>query len=147
MRFLLDEGLPVQLLGPLRLNHGCSFDHVDELGWKGKQDPFLIRDAANRDYQALIALDVNQLADPDECRDLKQSGLHHISLRQGSRIQGRKGVARIIASIVVAMPYVIEDLRSKTRQHVVEISLFAGSARHELLDPRREHERLPYWPR
>jgi hypothetical protein len=41
MRFLLDEGLPVQLLGPLRLNKPHEFHHVNELLWKGKQDQFL----------------------------------------------------------------------------------------------------------
>lgn len=137
----------MQLLEPLRLNHGSTFDHVDSIGWKGKKDPNLIRDAVKWDYEGLVVLDVNQLADPDECKELKQSGLHHVSLRQGSRVSGRTGVARVIGSLVAAMPYVIEDLIKATRQQVVEVSLLAATARHEIFDPRREHHRFPYWPR
>jgi hypothetical protein len=83
---------------------------VDELGWKGKLDHNLFRDAASRGFDGLIVLDVDQLADPDLCRALKASGLHHISLRQGRRVKGKAGVARVIASIIGAMPYVLADL-------------------------------------
>lgn len=37
MRVLVDEGMPVQVLPPLRLNKRHEFDHIDELKWKGKQ--------------------------------------------------------------------------------------------------------------
>lgn len=147
MLCLLDEGMPVQLLEPLRRNFGHTFDHVERVGWKGKQDRFLFHDARQRGYEALVALDVDQLADPDECKRLKDSGLHHISLRQGSRVQGRKGTARLIASVVVSMPYVLEDLDGVTAQRVVEIALLSGARRHEVFDPRRERSRYPYWPR
>jgi hypothetical protein len=39
MRVLVDEGMPVQVLEPLRLNRGHRFDHVNELRWKGIFDP------------------------------------------------------------------------------------------------------------
>jgi hypothetical protein len=147
MRLLVDEGVPVQVLDPLRRNHGHAFQHVDELGWKGKQDEFLFDDARKGGFDGLLALDVDQLADPDECKRLRRAGLHHVSLRQGSRVKGRKGVARIIASTVVAMPYVLEDLQGVQGQRVVEISLLSGSPRHETFDPRRDSKRFPYWPR
>jgi hypothetical protein len=103
--------------------------------------------AAARGYEALIALDVDQLADPDECKQLKDAGLHHISLRQGRRVSGRKRVARVIASIVVAMPNVLKELDGASGQRIVEITLLTGSKRHEIFDPRRERARYPYWPR
>jgi hypothetical protein len=31
-------------------------------------------------------------------------------------------------------------------QHLVEISLLAAGARHEIFNPRREGHRFPYWP-
>lgn len=146
MRLLLDEGMPVQLLEPLRLNTPHAFQHVDELRWKGKLDPDLFKDAATRGFDALVVLDVDQLADPELCRALKASGLHHISLRQGRRIKGKAGVARVIASIVGAMPYIVTELEEVDGQRLVEVALLAAGARHETFDPRRDRHRFPYWP-
>jgi hypothetical protein len=61
MRVLVDEAMPLQVLAPLRLNKGHSFDHVDDLHWKGKQDVPLFRDAASKGYEAVLTLDVAQL--------------------------------------------------------------------------------------
>jgi hypothetical protein len=146
MRLLLDEGMPVQLLEPLRLNRPHDFRHVDELKWKGKKDPYLFQDASSRGFDALIALDVDQLADPGLCKALKASGLHHLSLRQGRTVKGKAGVARVIASIVAAMPYILSDIDGAGGQRVVEIALLAATARHETYDPRREPQKFPYWP-
>lgn len=145
MRFLLDEGMPVQLLGPLRCNRGHDFDHVDDLGWKGKPDTFLFADAAKRGFDGIVTLDLDQLADQDEWRALKKSALHHVSLRQGRRVTGTAGVARIIGSVVVAMPYVLDELQPTGEQRIVEIAMLASGARHETFDPKRERNRYPYW--
>lgn len=145
MRFLLDEGMPVQLLSPLRLNTAHEFAHVDELLWKGKQDAFLFQDAAAGGYDAIATPDVDQLSDPQLCRSLRSSGLHHLSLRQGRTVQGRSGVARVIASIIVAMPYIVEELERAGGQRIVEVSLLAAGARHEIFDPAAESARYPYW--
>ncbi len=145
MRVLLDEGLPIQLLEPLRRNLGHEFQHVERLKWKGKQDPFLFRDAADRDFEAIIALDLDQLVDPGEWRALRDSRLHHISVRQGRTVQGKKGLARVMGSLIVAMPYVLEDLEAADGQRIVEVALLAATARHETFDPKRERSRYPYW--
>lgn len=146
MRLLLDEGLPVQLLEPLRLNRPHEVEHVDGLKWKGKLDPFLFPDAARRGFDAIVTLDLDQLTDPDLCRSLRDSGLHHISLRQGRRVRGKAGVARVIASLTVAMPYVLVELDAAAGQRIVEVALLTGDARHEIYDPDRERRRYPYWP-
>jgi hypothetical protein len=145
MHVLVDEGVPVQVIEPLRLNRGHQFDHVEGLRWKSKDDQPLFRDAAAKGYDALVTLDVDQLSDVEECRALKRSGLHHISLRQGRTVSGVAGVARVIGSIVAAMPYVLEDLETQGGQRVVELQLLAASSRHETFDPSREPERYPYW--
>lgn len=145
MRFLLDEAVPVQLLEPLRLNRGHDFDHVIGVGWAGKPDRFLFRDAANRKYDGLVTLDVNQLANKDEWRSLRDSDLHHISVRLGSRASGVAGTARVIASLVAAMPYVLDDLSAATGQRIVEVALLSAARRHESFDPTRERQRYPYW--
>jgi hypothetical protein len=146
MRVLLDEGMPVQLLDPLRINAPHHFEHVDELHWKGKKDHYLFQDAASRGFDGLLALDVDQLADPGLCKALKASGLHHLSLRQGRTVKGRTGIARVIGSIVAAMPYILTELEGMHEQRLVEISLLGATARHETFDPRRERQRFPYWP-
>jgi len=76
VRFLLDENVPVQLLAALRcILPAHDVDHVDILGWKGKQDRFLLPDAAAARYEALITIDRRQLDDPTELRAIRSSGL------------------------------------------------------------------------
>lgn len=145
MRVLVDEGMPVQVLAPLGCNRGHEFEHVETLKWKGRQDQSLFDAAAQRGYDAILTLDVNQLSDAGECRALRRSGLHHISLQQGRTVRGTKGVARVIASVVAAMPYVLDDLSDVDGQRIVELALFAAARRHEVYDPRVERARYPYW--
>lgn len=145
MQILVDEGMPVQLLDPLTINRGHRFDHVSHLRWKGRLDRSLFHDARVRGYDGILTLDVNQLSDPDEWRALRRSGLHHVSLHQGRSVRGIKGLARVIASVVVAMPYVLDDLVAVDTQRIVELSLFASGKRHQVFDPARERRRYPYW--
>jgi hypothetical protein len=145
MRVLVDEAMPVQVLSPLRLNKGHDFDHVNELRWKGKKDVPLFRDAASRGYDAILTLDVAQLESVEESRALKRSGLHHIGIQQGRSAQGIRGMARIIASVLVSMPYVLADLAETNGQRIVELSLLAATRRHKMFDPRVDTARFPYW--
>jgi hypothetical protein len=144
VQILVDEGMPVQLMEPLRRNRTHGFDHIDDLRWKGRLDQPLFREAADRGYAAILTLDVNQLSDPDECRALRRSGLHHISLHQGRTISGLKGLARVMGS-VIAVPYVLEDLDQAPGQRIVELSLLSARRRHAMFDPRTEPSRYPYW--
>lgn len=145
MRVLVDEGMPIQVLAPLRCNKGHTFDHVEELSWKGKHDAPLFHDAAQRGYEAVLTLDVSQLESPDESRALKRSGLHHIAVAQGRSAQGITGLARVVASVVVSMPYVLADLEQAPGQRIVELSLLRAMKRHATHDPQREANRYPYW--
>ncbi len=145
MRLLVDEGVPVQVLPSVRRNRGHEFTHVTELGWDGREDRPLFADAAGRGFEAIVALDVDQLVDGSEWRALKSSKLHHISLRQGRTVTGRTGLARVLASFIVAMPYVLDDLVEVDSQRIVEVSLLSATSRHEVFDPRRERRRYPYW--
>lgn len=145
MRVLVDEGMPIQVLAPLRLNKGHVFEHVDEINWKGKQDGPLFRDAAARGFEAVLTLDLSQLDSVDESRALKRSGLHHVGIAQGRSAQGIKGIARVISSVVVSMPYVLVELAQADGQRVVELSLLSASRRHSIFDPKIEPGRFPYW--
>ncbi len=145
MRVLVDEPMPVQVLAPLRLNRGHEFDHVNDLRWKGKKDVPLFRDAASRGYEAILTLDVAQLESVEESRALKRSGLHHVGIQQGRSAQGLRGMARILASVVVSMPYVLDDLDRIKEQRIVELSLLSAARRHRVFDPRVDVARFPYW--
>lgn len=92
MRVLVDEGMPVQILDPLRLNNGHWFDHVN-----------------------------------------------------GRSAQGIRGMARVIASVVAAMPYVLDDLDKVDGQRVVELSLLKATRRHDIFDRQVDVARFPYW--
>jgi hypothetical protein len=145
VRLLVDEGVPVQVMQPLRLNRGHEFAHVTELRWSGRKDTALFESAARRGFDAIVVLDVDQLVEPVEWRALRASALHHISLRQGRTIRGASGVARVAASLIVAMPYVLVELSAVAEQRIVEISLLSATARHEAFDPKVEQRRYPYW--
>ena len=135
----------MQLLPPLRRNGTHEFDHVDDLGWKGKLDHFLFPDAANKGFDAIVSLDVDQLVDRKEWKALRKSELHHISVKQGRTVKGRKGLARVMASLIVAMPYVLEELAEAEHQRIVEIKLLSSGARHESFEARGEQSGYPYW--
>ncbi|HEY2141813.1 MAG TPA: hypothetical protein VGG98_07120 [Solirubrobacteraceae bacterium] len=145
MRVLVDEGMPIQVIDPLCLNKGHQFDHVNDLGWKGKKDVLLFRDAASKGYQAVLTLDVAQLESVEESRALRRSKLHHIGIQQGRSAQGIRGMARVIASVVTSMPYVLDDLTKVEGQRVIALSLLSATRRHEVFDPKIDIARFPYW--
>ena len=66
MKLLLDEDVPVQLVEPLRrLLREHQVDHVQDRGWKGKKDRFLLPDASGNGYDALLTNDSAQLDSAD----------------------------------------------------------------------------------
>jgi hypothetical protein len=145
MRVLVDEAMPVQVVAPLRLNRGHQFDHVEDLNWKGRPDVALFRDAASKGYHAILTLDLAQLDSAEESRALKRSGLHHVGIGQGRSAQGIRGIARVIASVVVSLPYVLTELEEADGHRIVELSLLSPSRRHTLFDPKIDSARFPYW--
>jgi hypothetical protein len=141
MRLLVDENTAVQLMDPLRhLLRAHDVDHISEIGWKGKKDLALLGDARRRGYQAFLTLDRQQLADPDECRAIRDSRMHHIRYEQ--RKQGLAGLALAIGAVVAAMPAVMDHLEACGGQQLVRIvSLDPGHKRFEATDPSEEPPR------
>lgn len=135
MKVLLDENVPIQTLDLLtRVLRKHEIHHVDRLRWKGKKDNFLLRDAAARGYDAIVTKDANQLADPLECRAIKQSRMHHIRFRQ---LPGVRGLAAAVASVLVAMPHILEELETVSGQRLVDIhGIDPRRPRHTTTDPR-----------
>lgn len=142
MKILLDENVPIQTLDLLsRVLRGHDVDHVDQRGWKGKKDRFLLPDAASAGYDVLVTKDSNQLSDPDECRLIRTSGLHHVQFRQGD---GLRGLGAAVASVVVAMPQIVEELATAGGQRLVRISgINPTRRRHETIDPAQDPP--AYW--
>lgn len=142
MKVLLYENVPIQTLDLLsRVLRGHPIEHVDRLGWKGKKDRFLLPDAASAGYELLVTKDSNQLSDPDECRLIKASGMHPVRFRQGD---GLRGLGAAVASVVVAMPQIVDELAAVDGQRLVKISgINPTRRRHETLDPSQDPP--PYW--
>ncbi|HWE91455.1 MAG TPA: hypothetical protein VG317_18490 [Pseudonocardiaceae bacterium] len=144
MRLLLDEDVPIQLLEPIRhLLRGHVVDHVDQLGWKGKKDRFLLPDARRKGYDALVTNDSAQLDSAEESKAIRDSGLHHIRYRQDTR-RGLDGLALAIGSVVATIRQVVAELEQSDGQRLVEIPSIQPGKRHKSIDPRVEPPK--YWP-
>jgi hypothetical protein len=144
VKILLDENTPVQLVEPLRLVLGPDHEvaHVNTLNWKSKKDRHLIPDAAKLGYEVLVTYDSNQLRDPEECKLIKRTGIHHVRFKQG---QGRKGLGRAMGAVLAALPVVIDELELAKGQRLIHIhDLAASTKRHTSVDPAKSPP--PYWP-
>jgi len=145
MKLLLDEDVPVQLAEPLRrLLREHQVDHVQDLGWKGKKDRFLLPDASGKGYDALITNDSAQLDSAEETRAIRDSGMHHIRYRHDTR-RGVDGLAFAMAAVMAAIRPVIRELGDAQTQQLVEIQAIQPTRRHKITDPRVDPPR--YWPR
>ncbi len=148
MRLLLDEGVPRPLLSALRrVLPEHDVEHLDELRWKGKKDVHLLVDAAGRGFDALLTNDSKQLEDVDECRAIRDSGLHHVRYRQHTGPGaggGRTGLALAMATILAAIRHVVGELEQVDSQRLVLIHEIRNEPRHEAIDPKSDPP--AYWP-
>ena len=145
MKLLLDEDVPHQALGVLQhILRGHYVHHVHHINWSGKADVLVYRDAARRGYDVVVTNDAKQMSDPEECRAVKRSGIHRVSYRQ--RHPGLRGLAVAVASLIAAMPDVIDELHSASGQRLVAIEgINPTRKRYSVVDPARNPP--PYWPR
>lgn len=145
MRIFLDEDVPVQVAYFLRLvfegSSTTAIDHVDTVRWKGKKDRFLIPDCAKRGYDVFVTKDRSQMNDPEEVAVIRKAGIHHVTFKMDS---GRAGYARAVASIVAAMPAIVDELEAADGQRLVTIRKIDGNQkRHSVVDPSVNPPR--YW--
>ena len=145
MKILLDEGVPEQVVTVLQhVLRGHQVDHVTRIGWSGKADRRLYPDAARRKYAVLVTNDAAQMDDPDECQAVKRSGIHRVSYRH--KHKGLRGLAVAVASMVAAMPDVVEELGNAGGQRLVAIEgINPTRKRYRVIDLQRDPPR--YWPR
>ena len=140
MHVLLDENIPVPALASLQVLVPHTFNHVGPAGWAGQTDKALFALAAEAGYDIVVSLDRRQLYSDDEWKALKRAGLHHVSIRQSRATEGARGSLRLMASLLLAMPRVLDDLEHQAGGCVVEVRLLEDRNRHELWT-YREHER------
>lgn len=148
MKVLLDEDVPKPLLPALqRILAGHDVVHVDDLHWKSKKDLRLMPDAAGRGFDAILTNDSKQLDDAEECRAIRDSGLHHIRYRQRTgrgESGGMNGLALAMGAILAAMRQVMRDLEQADRQRLVLIHEIRNERRHDTTNPRTDPP--AYWP-
>lgn len=143
MRILLDEDVPHQVIEVLRhVLPAHEVHHIHEIRWSNKKDHFVYRDARRAGYEVILTNDDHQMSDPDECKDVRRSGLHRVSYTQ--RVRGLRGLALATASIIAAMPDVVEELAKSGGQRLVAITnVDASHKRYTIIDPQRNPPR--YW--
>jgi hypothetical protein len=110
MRFFLDHNLSPRLVKPLASVHPkhdfrCALDE----GLTATQDIPLFAALAERDFQAIITRDRNQLVKSDECAALRTSGLHWLGVKD-THVPGLLGIALESASITTGLTIVLPDL-------------------------------------
>jgi hypothetical protein len=77
VKFFLDHNLSPRLIKPLVTIHPKhSFGCALEEGLTATEDIPLFAELADRQFEAIITRDRNQLSDPEECAALQASGLH-----------------------------------------------------------------------
>jgi hypothetical protein len=144
MRILLDEDVPRPVLDLLQhVLRGHEVHHVQTIKWAGKKDLLLYQDAKRAGYDVVVTNDNAQMSDPDECREVKRTGMHRVSYKQRP---GLRGLALAMASLVAAMPDVVAEFANADGQRLVTITgIDPLRKRYTIVDPRREPP--AYWPR
>ncbi|WP_042410868.1 hypothetical protein [Streptacidiphilus carbonis] len=145
MRILVDENSAVQLveLLGLLLPARHQIDHVTRIGWSGKKDIPLLRDAASKGYNVFLTRDKAQLDNPDETKAIMKAKIHHV--RYSQTVDGLIGVGLSMGAIAAAMPLVMVELENAETQRLVKIRRLdhAPRSRFEIQDPRKRQPK--YW--
>lgn len=143
MKVLLDEDVPVPLVHVVRhLLREHQVDHVYTVGWGGKTDVNVYKDAQARGYHVVITNNLRQLNDPNECDAIQRSALHVVFY---TRPDGLPGLGLACGAICAAIRPVIIDLEARKRQHLIWITgLAATKQRYSIKNPATDFV-SDYW--
>lgn len=143
MKVLLDENVPEVVLHLLqKLSIGHQIHHVAQLDWRGKKDILLLADAKRKHFEAFLTGDISQYDDPDECKAVKRSGMHHITFESHS---GPLSHATLVASLCAATPTLLNRLANETGQRIATIAGISTGGRFSIKDPMTDPP-SNYWP-
>lgn len=119
-RFCLDENLPVSVCAPISgLYPHHRFETVNSLGLSGALDVQLFRALRDGDFEAIITADQMHLVRSEEHHELVACGLHWIGLHQLHNVRGRAVAALQTATILSALPQILDDWRSTPHEYLI----------------------------
>lgn len=107
--FFIDENLMPRLESSLAgLFPKHRFRHASTENLLGVEDVSLFDDLRQREFDAIITLDKQQLAKPSEYQKLAECGLHWIGFAHPSA-GGLKAIAFQVATISMGLPFVLDS--------------------------------------
>lgn len=143
MKILLDEDVPEPLIEMIRrLLVGHDVQHVRDLSWKGKKDIPLFADAARRGFEAILTNNLRQLSDPDECKAIRRSKMHHVTYELED---GLDGLANASASILSAIRPLVSKLEAAKSQRIVRIRKISKRRDSFVISNPAVDPPSPYW--
>lgn len=144
MKVLLDEDVPEPLVPVIRrLLRGHEVQHVRDLSWKSKKDLDLFPDARRRGFEAILTNNIGQFNDPEECKAIQRSGLHHISYQIDN---GLDGLAHASASICAAIRPIVTALEPVATQRIVKIKAISARSKRFIISNPATDPPSNYWP-
>lgn len=128
MKLYLDENLPYQaLVEPLtKLYRKHTFRHPDHETLRGVEDVELFEYLAERDFDAIITQDANQLVNIDERSGLRTAGLHWIGVPQLNEA-GLHGLAAVAGMVISGLPFFLES--NVDAPHIYRLKAAAARSR------------------
>lgn len=120
MKIYIDENLPYgAMVEPLtKLFRKHVFRHPGQETLRGVEDVELFECLAERDFDAIITQDANQLSNPDERTGLRSAGLHWIGVPQLNE-PGLHGLGAVAAMVISGLPYFLES--DAQRPHIFRL--------------------------
>jgi hypothetical protein len=110
VKFFIDHNLSPQLIPPLLAIHPKhNFKCALEEGLTAVEDIPLFAELVDRQFQAIITRDRNQLTDAEERAALEASGLHWLGVKD-THVKGLLGIALDSASITIGLTIVLPEL-------------------------------------
>jgi hypothetical protein len=145
MKVLLDENVPVALLTVTQklLEPQHEVEHVCALGWAGKPDVSVLRDARTRRYDVLLTNDLQQYQNPEECDAIRRSGLHHVTYRLPE--DGLDGLALACAAICAAVRGLIAELATAPGQRIGAVTSLPRDREAYTITNPGTRPPSPYW--
>ncbi|WP_353710743.1 hypothetical protein [Arthrobacter sp. K5] len=110
MKIYIDENLPYRaLVEPLtKLFRKHVFRHPGQETLTGVEDVELFESLSERDFDAIITQDANQLSNSDERSGLRSAGLHWIGVPQLNE-PGLHGLGAVAGMVISGLPYFFES--------------------------------------
>lgn len=127
MKLYIDENLPYRmLLEPLtKLYRKHLFRHPGQEALVGTEDVDLFEALAERDFDAIITQDANQLKNPDERQGLRMAGLHWIGVPQLNEA-GLHGLGAVAGIVISGLPYFFDS--DADAPHIYKLKPVPGKA-------------------